>query len=128
MCDIGRSMGKRVVALITRMDQPLGRAVGNAVEVAESIECLRNAGPADLRGLSVELAAEMVLLAGLAETIDEARAACVRTRKDGSALERFRRLITAQGGDARVVDDPGLLPRARRTIELKAERDGFVGG
>jgi len=128
MCDIGRSMGKRVVALITRMDQPLGRAVGNAVEVAESIECLRNRGPADLRGLSVELAAEMVLLAGLAETIDEARDACVRTLKDGSALERFRRLIAAQGGDERVVDDPGLLPRARRTIELRSERVGYVGG
>jgi len=127
MCDIGRSMGKRVVALITRMDQPLGRAVGNAVEVAESLECLRNQGPTDLTALSVELAAEMVVLAGLAKTIDEARAACVQTLKDGSALDRFRRLIEAQGGDPRVVDDPGLLPRARRTIEAKSERDGFVG-
>lgn len=126
MCDIGRSMGKRVVALITRMDQPLGRAVGNALEVAEALECLRNKGPADLMRLSVELAAEMVLLAGLAKSIDEARGVCLETITSGAALERFRRLIEAQGGDPRVVDDPGLLPQARRKVEVTSERGGFV--
>lgn len=126
MCDIGRSMGKRVVALITRMDQPLGRAVGNALEVAEALECLRNKGPADLMGLSVELAAEMVLLAGLAKSIDEARGVCLETITSGAALERFRRLIEAQGGEPRVVDDPGLLPQARRKVEVTSERGGFV--
>jgi len=126
MCDIGHAMGKKVVALITRMDQPLGRAVGNAVEVVESLACLRGEGPDDLIEVSLLLAAEMVLLAGLAETIDEARAACVRTIEDGSALDRFRRLIAAQGGDARVVDEPGLLPQARRAIELESKRAGFV--
>ena len=126
MCDVGHSMGKKVVALITTMDQPLGRAVGNAVEVAECIECLRGEGPADLMGLSLELAAEMVMLAGLAGSIDEARAACERTVADGSALERFRRLIAVQGGDPGVVDDPGRLPQPRRVVELKAERGGCV--
>lgn len=126
MCDIGRSMGKRVVALITRMDQPLGRAVGNAVEVAEALDCLRNKGPADLTKLSVELAAEMVLLAGIAKTIDEARGVCLETIISGAALDRFRRLIEIQGGDPRVVDDPGLLPQARRKVEVASERGGFV--
>ncbi|APW62897.1 thymidine phosphorylase [Paludisphaera borealis] len=126
MCDIGHAMGKKVVALITRMDQPLGRAVGNAVEIVESLACLRGEGPDDLMEVSLLLAAEMVLLAGLAGTIDEARAACARTIDDGSALERFRRLIAAQGGDPRVVDDPSLLPQARRAIELESKRAGFV--
>jgi thymidine phosphorylase len=126
MCDVGRSMGKQIVALITRMDQPLGRAVGNAVEVAESIACLKGKGPDDLMGLSLDLAAEMVRLAGLARSIEEARAACERTVADGTALERFRRLIAAQGGDPRVVDDPCLLPKARRTVELASDRGGRV--
>lgn len=126
MCDVGHSMGKKVVALITRMDQPLGRAVGNAVEVAESIACLKGEGPADLMDLSLDLAAEMVLLAGLAKAPGEARGACERAVEDGSALERFRRLIAAQGGDPNVVDDPALLPRPRRVVELAAERGGCV--
>ena len=126
MCAVGRSMGKKIVALITRMDQPLGRTVGNAVEVAECIECLKGRGPEDLMGLSLELAAEMVLLAGLASSVDEARGICERTIDDGSALARFRRLIEAQQGDPRVLDDPGLLPQPRRTVDLKAARDGRV--
>jgi len=126
MCEIGHAMGKRVVAVISRMDQPLGRAVGNAVEVAESIACLQGGGPDDLMEISLLLAAEMVRLAGLADTLEEAHAKCTRTIEDGSALERFRRLIVAQGGDARVVDEPDLLPQARRKIELASKRSGFV--
>src|SRR5262249_41946524 len=98
MCAIGRDLGKAMVALITRMDQPLGRAVGNALEVAESVECLKGHGPADLTDLSVELAAEMVLMGEKARTIEEARSLCRRTIADGSALDRFRRVIAAQGG------------------------------
>ena len=126
MCAIGRGLGKSVVALLTRMDQPLGRAVGNAVEVAECLECLRGDGPADLMDLSVELAAEMVHMAGVAPTIAEARARCLGVVADGSALERFRRVIEAQGGDPRVVDDPGRLPQPRKRLELKAPRSGVV--
>ncbi|CAN5634971.1 pyrimidine-nucleoside phosphorylase [soil metagenome] len=110
MCSIGRDLGKRVVALITRMDQPLGQAVGNAVEVAEAIRCLRGEGPADLRDLSIELAAEMLVLGGRADSLEEARPMCFRAIGDGSALERFRRVIEAQGGDPKVVDDLTRLP------------------
>jgi pyrimidine-nucleoside phosphorylase/thymidine phosphorylase len=126
MVEIGRKLGKSMRALITRMDQPLGNAVGNAVEVTESVACLRGEGPDDLTGLSVELAAEMVLMAGRAGTLDEARAACLEKIADGSALERFRRLVEAQGGDPRSLDDPGRLPTARSRVEVPAPRSGVV--
>jgi pyrimidine-nucleoside phosphorylase/thymidine phosphorylase len=128
MCEIGSGLGKPVVALITRMDQPLGCAVGNALEVAESLDCLRGEGPADLVDLSIELAAEMVVMGGLAGSLDEARATCRRTIADGSALERFGRLIQAQGGDPRVIDDPGLLPSPRRQVVLRSPTAGSVQG
>jgi pyrimidine-nucleoside phosphorylase/thymidine phosphorylase len=126
MCAIGADLGKRMVALITRMDQPLGRAVGNAVEVAECLECLKGGGPDDLVDLSIELAAEMVVMGGRAGSLVQARAICRRTIADGSALERFRRLVREQGGDPRVIDDPGLLPAPRRQVVLKAGEPGFV--
>jgi pyrimidine-nucleoside phosphorylase len=126
MCAIGAGLGKRMVALITRMDEPLGRAVGNAVEVAESIACLKGDGPGDLVSLSIELAAEMVLMAGKAKSLDDARAVCKRTIADGSALQRFRRLVQAQGGDVRAVDDPSLLPTARQRVVLESREAGFV--
>jgi pyrimidine-nucleoside phosphorylase len=126
MCAIGQGLGKDMVALITRMDQPLGCAVGNAVEVAESLECLRGGGPADLVNLSLELAAEMVFLAGRSDSLAQARSMCEQTINDGSALERFRDLVQAQGGDPRTIDDPELLPTARRKIELKSSSTGFV--
>ncbi len=126
MCEIGARMGKRMTALVTRMDEPLGRAVGNALEVIECAACLKGEGSADLMTLSIELAAEMVLMAGLEPSIETARAVCQRTLDDGAALERFRRVIAAQGGDPRVVDDPGLLPRARHQTPLLAPRSGYV--
>jgi pyrimidine-nucleoside phosphorylase len=126
MCSIGWGLGKQLVALITRMDQPLGRAVGNALEVAESLECLRGEGPADLVDLSIELAAEMVVMGGRAGSLEEARAICRRTVDDGSALERFGRMVEAQGGDRRVVDDASLLPVPRRQVVLKSWASGYV--
>ncbi len=126
MCSIGAALGKQMVALITRMDQPLGRAVGNAVEVAESLDCLKGGGPDDLVSLSIELAAEMVLMGDQAESLPEARTICKQTIADGSALERFRRLVEEQGADPRIVDDPALLPAPRRKVVLKAPRSGFV--
>ena len=98
MCAIGAGLGKQMVALITRMDQPLGCAVGNAVEVAESLECLKGGGPDDLVSLSIELAAEMVVMGGRADSLDEARAICKQTIADGSALERFRPVGGRAGG------------------------------
>jgi pyrimidine-nucleoside phosphorylase len=126
MCAIGRGLNKRVVALITRMDQPLGRAVGNAVEVAESIASLRGEGPADLVDLAVELAAAMVVLGQLASTLEEGRHWCRRAIEDGTALDRFRRMVAAQGGDPRVVDEPSRLPQPRRRLDVPSPRSGVV--
>jgi pyrimidine-nucleoside phosphorylase len=126
MCAIGRGLGKRMRALITRMDQPLGRAVGNAVEVAESVECLRGHGPGDLMDLSVELAAEMVLMGEVASNLEEARERCWRTIADGSALAKFRKLVAAQGGDLHAIDDLSKLPQPKGTIEVDSKRAGYV--
>jgi len=115
-----------VIALITGMDQPLGRAAGNAVEVAESVECLKGKGPDDLMGLSIELAAEMVVLGERSRSLGEARELCRQVIADGRALERFRQMIECQGGDPRVVDDSSLLPAAHRRIEVRAPRGGNV--
>jgi pyrimidine-nucleoside phosphorylase/thymidine phosphorylase len=129
MTRIGRQLGKPVQAVITSMDAPLGRAVGNAVEVRESIECLKGRGPDDLMEVSLELAAEMLLLGGVAATREEALGRCRRSIADGSALERFRRVIVAQGGDGRVCDDPlGVLPRAAHVEHFRAGRSGFITG
>jgi pyrimidine-nucleoside phosphorylase/thymidine phosphorylase len=129
MTRIGRELGKPVQALITSMDAPLGRAVGNALEVWESVECLKGRGPDDLMGVSLELAAEMLLLGGVAATRDEALVKCRRSIADGSALERFRKVVAAQGGDPRVCDDPqGVLPKAASIEPFRAARSGFITG
>ena len=129
MARIGRALGKPVQALITSMDAPLGRAVGNALEVRESVECLRGGGPADLVELSLELAAEMLVLGGVAAERGAALERCRRAIADGSALERFRRVVAAQGGDPRVCDDPErVLPRAARVEPVRAAGAGFVAG
>ena len=126
LAGIGRSMGKRVVALLTAMDQPLGSAVGNALEVAEAVELLRGGGPADLRQVTFALCAEMLLLAGLARGPDEALARVDAAVAGGSALAKLREMVAAQGGDPRAVDDPGRLPRAARTREVPAPSGGVV--
>jgi pyrimidine-nucleoside phosphorylase/thymidine phosphorylase len=127
MISIGRELGTPVRALLTRMDEPLGRTVGNALEVKESIACLRGEGPADLVDLSVDLAAEMLLLGGATADLATARDRCRRAIADGSALERFRRVIAAQGGEPRVCDDPdGVLPRAATVTPFRADRAGMV--
>ncbi len=127
MIGIGRSLGKKCVALLTNMEQPLGRMAGNALEIYESVETLKGRGPKDLADLSIELAAEMVLMAGIEPTIEAARARALRTIADGSALERFRQVIAAQGGDPAVCDDPlGVLPQARKMVPITAKRAGSV--
>jgi pyrimidine-nucleoside phosphorylase/thymidine phosphorylase len=123
---IGTGMGKRVAALITDMEQPLGRYAGNALEVAESIETLKGRGPKDLESLSVELAAWMVALAGRAPALDAARARVREALASGAGLERLRRVIELQGGNPRVCDDLSLLPQAPEKVVVRAERDGRV--
>jgi pyrimidine-nucleoside phosphorylase len=126
MVEIGRGMGKKVAALITGMDQPLGRAVGNALEVVESVETLRGQGPRDLEDLSVELAAWMLSLAGAAPSQDAARAKVKGALRSGAGLAKFREVIELQGGDPRVCDEPGRLPRARETVDVTAAGSGRV--
>jgi pyrimidine-nucleoside phosphorylase len=124
---IGQAAGKRVSVMITDMDAPIGMAVGNANEVLEAIEVLRGRGPADTRELTVRLGGEMLHVAGAVSTEAEGIARVEHALDSGAGLEVFRRLVAAQGGDARVVDDPaGILPQAPATHEIRAERAGYV--
>jgi pyrimidine-nucleoside phosphorylase/thymidine phosphorylase len=126
MVEIGRGMGKKVAALITDMDQPLGHAVGNALEVVECVETLKGRGPNDLESLSLELAARMLQLGGVTTQLEAARARVRDALASGAGLRKLREIVELQGGDPRAVDDPALLPRAREALPLRAERDGRV--
>ena len=126
MVAIGRGMGKKVAALITDMEQPLGLAVGNALEVLESIDTLKGRGPKDLESLSLELTAWMIYLGGITASLDAARARARDGLVSGAGLRKLREVVELQGGDPRVCDNPTLLPRAREVIPLKAEKDGRV--
>lgn len=121
-------MGTPTVALLTRMDWPLGVACGNANEVAESIDVLEGRGPQDVVELTLALAAEMLLLGGVERDLAGARARAARAIQSGEALERFCKLVERQGGDPRVVSHRELLPVAPRTTVVAAERDGFLQG
>lgn len=123
---VGRSMDRKVSAMITDMNQPLGRAVGNANEVAESVECLRGGGPADLMEVTLALTGRMLTLSGAAKSDREASEIMERAIRSGAALEKFRLMVEAQGGDARVVDDVGLLPAAPHKRMIGAERAGYL--
>ncbi len=126
MIAIGRDAGRTVVAHITDMDQPIGMAVGNALEVTEAIETLRGEGPDDLVQLARVLAADLVHLAGGAPSYDAALGAVDRALHGGQALEVFRRIVEAQGGDPRAVDDPSLMPKAAIVEAVLAEEDGWI--
>jgi pyrimidine-nucleoside phosphorylase len=126
MVDIGRGMGKKVAALLTDMDQPLGRTVGNALEIAECIETLKGRGPTDLESLSVELAAWMLSLSGAAPTLEDARRRVRDALASGAGLRKFQEVIELQGGDPRVCDDPARLPAARERVEIRTAREGRV--
>ncbi|HSU97178.1 MAG TPA: thymidine phosphorylase [Gemmatimonadaceae bacterium] len=126
MIELGADRGCPVVALVTAMDQPLGIACGNSIEVRESIEFLHGHPPPDLATVTYALGAEMLLLAGIATTRDDAHARMREAIASGRAAERFRAIIAAQGGDPRVVDDVSLLPASPVKIEYRAARDGIV--
>ena len=128
MIQIGEAAGRRVTAVLSDMSQPLGWAVGNALEVVEAIDTLRGDGPPDFREHCLVIGAEMLILGGLAHTPEEGRALLEPILEGGSALERFRLWVRAQGGDERVVDEPSLLPHAPVVDTLLAPRDDIIGG
>jgi pyrimidine-nucleoside phosphorylase len=123
---IGAQAGRQTVAYVTDMSQPLGRAVGNALEITEAIETLRGGGPPDLRQLSLRLGAEMLRLAGAGDDLSANETRLAQSLTDGRALRKFGELIEAQGGDPRVCDDPGRLPQAPVQRPVPAPRDGVV--
>jgi len=125
---IGAASGVAVRALLTDMDAPIGRMVGNALEAHEAIDVLRGEGPADTIALTVELGAEMLVLGRAATDLDAGRASMRRVLADGTALALFARVVEAQGGDPRVCDDPGRLPIAEKRDPSVALRRGYVTG
>jgi pyrimidine-nucleoside phosphorylase len=128
MIDTGERMGKKVVALITDMSQPLGRAVGHANEVAECIEVLNSEGPADLRELSIELSAWMFYLGERTKDVDEGRRLAEKMIASGQAKEKFKQGIRLQGGDSKVVDEPGRLPQPHSHSSVPSPAGGYVYG
>nr|WP_269194786.1 pyrimidine-nucleoside phosphorylase [Anoxybacillus flavithermus] len=126
MVDIGNRVGRKTMAIISDMSQPLGYAIGNALEVKEAIDTLKGEGPEDLQELCLVLGSHMVYLAEKASSLEEARHMLEKAMKDGSALQTFKTFLAAQGGDASVVDDPSKLPQAKYVIELEAKEDGYV--
>ncbi len=128
MVETGWRMGKKVVALITDMDQPLGRKAGNALEVEESLEVLHDGGPEDLRQLCLELAAWMFFLGGRSSSVAAGQELAAEMIATGRARDKFREIIRLQGGDAAVVDAPERLPRARRTMDVRSPASGYIAG
>jgi pyrimidine-nucleoside phosphorylase len=126
LVETGKRMGKKVVALLTDMNQPLGRKAGNALEVAESLEVLAGGGPADLRKLCIDLAAWMFYLGERAKTLDEGKKLSADLIASGQAREKFREIVDLQGGDVGVVDDPGRLAHARQKFDVVSAVGGFV--
>jgi pyrimidine-nucleoside phosphorylase len=126
MVETGKRMGKKVVALITDMDQPLGQMAGHANEVWESVEVLKGRGPADLCELSLELSAWMFFLGERTQSVEEGRSLAETMVATGQALEKLRQGIRLQGGDARVVDEPHRLPQARFHAEVTAASAGYL--
>jgi len=128
MIGLGAEMGRKVVALLTDMDQPLGRKVGNALEVMEAVDMLRGEAPEDYTEITYALTAEMLVLGRKAATVDEAREKLRRVVEDGSAIRKLKEIVQVQGGDPRSIDDYSLLPQARATVDVLAPRAGYVTG
>lgn len=126
MVRIGNNVGRNTMAVISDMSQPLGEAIGNALEVKEAIDTLKGEGPEDLTELVLVLGSQMVVLAKQAETLEEARAKLIEVIENGAALEKFKTFLANQGGDASIVDHPEKLPQAKFQIEVPAKTSGFV--
>jgi len=126
MVKIGRAHGKKTMAVISDMNQPLGCAIGNALEVKEAIEVLRGNGPEDISELSAALAGMMAYLGEKAATPEEGIAMAKKKIADGSALQKFRDMVESQGGDPRIIEDTALLPQAEAELSFLADRDGCI--
>lgn len=126
MVRIGNNVGRHTMAVISDMSQPLGFAIGNALEMQEAIDTLRGEGPEDLMELSLVLGSQMVMLAKKANSLEEARAMLIEVIKNGKALEKFKLFLTSQGGDASIIDHPENLPQAEYKIEVPAKSGGYV--
>ena len=126
LVSIGKGVGMNAMAVISDMNQPLGNAIGNALEIEESINLLKGEGPADLLDLVLTIGSQMVVMAGKAADLDEARAKLAANIANGKALERFRSMIEAQGGDGSVIDDPTIMPQASHHTPVRAPRSGVV--
>jgi pyrimidine-nucleoside phosphorylase len=123
---IAKLAGKKAVAVLSSMEQPLGRAIGNAVEVAEAIDVLKGNGPDDVRELCLAVAAQMLWLGGAVTNPEEGHSKAMELLQSGAALEKFRQLISAQGGDASIVEDPTKLPQPSYRVEVQAEQSGVI--
>ena len=126
MGDVGKSAGRKMTAVITNMDEPLGMAVGNILEVKEAIDTLKGNGPKDFTELVETLASHMLILGGIAEKFDEALSMVRGAVRDGKALDKFKQFVSAQGGDTRYIDHPELFEQAHIIEEIRSEQDGFV--
>ncbi len=126
MVETGERMGKKVVALITDMDQPLGSMIGNALEVIEVIDILRGRGPEDLRQLCLELAGWMLYLGGVATGVAEGKKRSEQLISSGAALQKFRQMVELQGGDVRSIDDPKKLPQSQHTMAVRSPKSGYI--
>lgn len=126
MVDIGLELGKETVAVISNMDEPLGFAIGNSLEVKEAIEILKNKGPEDLRDLCLALGAHMLKLGGAVKSYKEGKNRLEKILQEGTAFNKFKEMITAQGGNPEVIDRPELLPLAKHCNKIKADISGYI--
>ncbi|WP_322924113.1 pyrimidine-nucleoside phosphorylase [Paenibacillus campi] len=126
MVSIGNNVGRKTMAVISDMSQPLGLAIGNSLEIQEAIDTLKGQGPKDLEQLCYALGSQMVYLAGKADSLEDAKIKLQEVIQNGKALEKFKLFLSSQGGDASVVDHPERLPQAQYRIELPAKQDGVV--
>ena len=126
MVDIGLELGRETVAVVSNMDEPLGFAIGNSLEVKEAIEILKNRGPEDLRDLCLVLGAHMLKLGGATRNYEEGKKRLEKILKEGAAFDKFKEMVTAQGGNPEIIDNPELLPLAKHSTKIKADRSGYV--
>ena len=126
MVDIGKNVGRKTIGVISDMDQPLGYAIGNAIEVIEAIDLLKGNGPKDLLELTLTLGSNMLILAGRVKDEEEGRKLLKENIENGKALEKLKEFIEAQGGDSSYVDDVSKFPQAKYIIEVKSNKSGYI--